>query len=452
MEPDAKSDRMLRWISGDPLSAADRESLLADLQGNPQERVAVLADDAMESLLRGLSSLPRTKDDFVRKTMGRIAQAELRSGKVEVGASAAPLQIGLRRGWTLMAARARRKTALAGGMAVAVVLGLALWLLRLSNNARQETGESAIAARQPPVPVSNIDANHSASKSAALATLLKTDRAEWDSPRRDGDTFGRGRAVLLRGTAELEFDKGTLVSMTGPAVFDLRKPQEVFVERGRLAVHVPAQAVGFTAVTPVGRVVDLGTDFDVNVADSGHTEAVVRRGKIRISPQRQGEKAAKAVELTAGGLDRASISLPDVDAPLLPVSTVFGDGHGRFMGMISVNGKTVEFDSPNEFRDFQSSVMKQLRDSPQQFSQQWSMSVTSSGSSSAFGMGRSQRQAACGAIVRRRRPQVGTRRHRRHGGPPVRSRCPAVASPAARTVPPGECGQPGHAGNAGQNA
>jgi ferric-dicitrate binding protein FerR (iron transport regulator) len=50
------------------------------------------------------------------------------------------------------------------------------------------------------------------------------------------------------------------------------------LHRGKLAAHVPPQAVGFEIETPTARIVDLGTDFRL-AASGQETKLLVATGK-----------------------------------------------------------------------------------------------------------------------------------------------------------------------------
>src|SRR6185436_8990223 len=61
-----------------------------------------------------------------------------------------------------------------------------------------------------------------------------------------GDELARGRHLELEsGFAELTFDSGAQVTLTGPAALDLRSAWEADLQRGTLKANVPPEAVGF---------------------------------------------------------------------------------------------------------------------------------------------------------------------------------------------------------------
>jgi hypothetical protein len=156
---------------------------------------------------------------------------------------------------------------------------------------------------------------------------------------------------------------------------DLRTPDEVFLGRGTLTARVPPQAIGFTVVTPISRVVDLGTEFDVSVEDSGRTETLVREGRVVLSSERVGELPGKPIELSPEGLHRATSTVPSIEGPVLPVSTVATGRQRQFVGIITVDGKTMEFESLEAFRECEEQVHVQLQEAPAQFKQKWSIMI-----------------------------------------------------------------------------
>ena len=167
--------------------------------------------------------------------------------------------------------------------------------------------------------------------------------------------------------------------LTGPAVLELRSGDEVFLKCGSLTARVPSRAVGFLVATPLSRIVNLGTEFDVVVEDSGATQTVVRQGRVSLSPQRGQEAAGTPIELAVEGLDCATVSVPNISASVVPVTTIARGSQGRFLARMSVNGKTAEFHSRTTFREFQNVAFKQLRQAPHQFGEKWPALVDGAG-------------------------------------------------------------------------
>jgi len=76
-----------------------------------------------------------------------------------------------------------------------------------------------------------------------------------------------GLLRLQSGVAEIEFFQGARLCIEGPAEIQLISAGEVSCLRGRFSVHVPPQARGFRIGTPQGDIVDLGTDFGLDLND-----------------------------------------------------------------------------------------------------------------------------------------------------------------------------------------
>jgi hypothetical protein len=388
MESKRARELASRALSGGRLTQAEEQWLLAWLEQRPKDRDAFLADEAMDSLLRCLTRLDGTEDQFVRATLCRVAQRDARrpgaeaeeslDGAVESDVDKFHTSIipsPRSKNGRLIRPRANWRWAAAVCCAALLLMGGIGWLLLAP-------GRHALEANRPPgpapgeaPPVLEEGGDNPMLPKSGFAQLVSANGAVWDAPRREGDRLSIGVLQLAQGEAEIRFDKGTIARLTGPASLDLRTVDEVFLHRGKLTARVPAQAAGFTVATPVSRVVDLGTEFDVSVEKSGRTETLVREGRVVLNSQRVGELPGKPIELSAEGLDRAISSVPAVAGPVLPVSTVATGRQSQFVGIISVDGKTMEFDSLEAFREGEEQVLAQLREAPAQFKQKWSIMV-----------------------------------------------------------------------------
>jgi hypothetical protein len=144
---------------------------------------------------------------------------------------------------------------------------------------------------------------------SALAVVLKLDDARWgtaDGPNpAEGGVLPARRLRLLRGRATLAFLNGVVLTLEGPADLELISPDRVFCHRGRLRARVPEGAEGFVVKSPASVVVDLGTEFGLNVEDDGKSRVMVFEGEAMAalfdgvgSPQRtQRVDRSKAFDL-----------------------------------------------------------------------------------------------------------------------------------------------------------
>jgi hypothetical protein len=120
--------------------------------------------------------------------------------------------------------------------------------------------------------------------SANVARLSAVADIGWsagDAAPAVGEALSRGKTLRLdRGLAELQYTNGAKLVLQGPAEIVLDSEKGVTLRRGRLTAVIPVAAHGFTVSTPVGQIVDLGTDFGVSVESDAVVETQVFVGKV----------------------------------------------------------------------------------------------------------------------------------------------------------------------------
>lgn len=94
----------------------------------------------------------------------------------------------------------------------------------------------------------------------------------------EGDIVNSRRLRLRSGLVTLTLFSGVTISVEGPAEMQLVSMGRFFCRRGRLRARVPKGAEGFIVATPASTVVDLGTEFALNVAADGRSEVMVFEG------------------------------------------------------------------------------------------------------------------------------------------------------------------------------
>ncbi len=78
------------------------------------------------------------------------------------------------------------------------------------------------------------------------------------------------------------------MTLEGDAELDIASPWEATMTFGKARVHVPPAAVGFTLNTAQGRIVDLGTEYGLEVSpDNTSTEIHVFEGQVELHPNRE---------------------------------------------------------------------------------------------------------------------------------------------------------------------
>jgi len=117
---------------------------------------------------------------------------------------------------------------------------------------------------------------------------------------REGDTLGAESLRLAAGTVEIQFFSGAMMTLEGPAEISLKSAWEAFCVEGSVRMRVPPAARGFKLNAPSTAIVDLGTEFGLEVrGGKGHVE--VFDGEIALT--HQGEKEQILKKGRAMGLD-----------------------------------------------------------------------------------------------------------------------------------------------------
>jgi hypothetical protein len=153
---------------------------------------------------------------------------------------------------------------------------------------------------------------------ASVAVLTRGVNLEWESAAiAPGTPLSPGLLKLKSGIAQIEFYQGARVLIEGPAELQLISSGEATCTRGKLSANVPPQAKGFRINTPKGTIVDLGTEFGLDVSDAS-AEVHVFKGEVELHQVAESMKslkegqamafAAKAQPLAANASSFASLN------------------------------------------------------------------------------------------------------------------------------------------------
>jgi hypothetical protein len=116
------------------------------------------------------------------------------------------------------------------------------------------------------------------------ATLRRVVGIEWSGTQaafRDGDVLPAGKISFQKGVAEIDFFCGATVIVEGPAELELESDWALRLVEGRLRANVPPAARGFSVKVADSEVIDLGTEFALDVSDSSAWVQVVD-GEIKL--------------------------------------------------------------------------------------------------------------------------------------------------------------------------
>lgn len=142
-----------------------------------------------------------------------------------------------------------------------------------------------------------------------VATLVDAMDAQWAEsavPMKKGSRIITNTEpfMLRKGIAEFMFDKGIKVVIEAPAEFMFITGDQVKLSYGRLFAAVPQQAIGFTVTTPNAKIIDLGTEFGVQVDFGQTTELHVVKGKTTLVADEEGKKVS--VQVNEGSARKVS--------------------------------------------------------------------------------------------------------------------------------------------------
>ncbi len=120
---------------------------------------------------------------------------------------------------------------------------------------------------------------------AGYATLRRVADLEWsdDSPSyREGDVLPAGVLQFDTGVAEIDFFCGATLVVEGPAKMNLESDWSVQLLAGRMRANVPPAARGFVVRAAESEIIDLGTEFALEVGpDTARVEVIDGEIKLR---------------------------------------------------------------------------------------------------------------------------------------------------------------------------
>ena len=155
---------------------------------------------------------------------------------------------------------------------------------------------------------------------------------------------GSARGLAIEsGLVEVTYGTGVRVTLEGPAEFNVTGPESGRLTGGKLVTAVPKGAEGFRIDYQDGTVVDLGTEFAMDIKPGRSSEVGVINGKIEL--HREGEKPLRLYENHAVLQESANTGSPLQSIPLDRAKYVRQLPSREFAWELdSFEPKTLEFD------------------------------------------------------------------------------------------------------------
>jgi hypothetical protein len=225
-----------------------------------------------------------------------------------------------------------------------------LHMIRLSTGSVARLGWAALllvgilawsAFRQPnrpeaPVPLAELHtASHSPNSvllpgitqpAAVLAHVTEhSDDCQWfldqgsEARSTPADNVCGGQTIrATKGMMKLTFLNGTVVTLHAPALFKVISDMRTQVLLGKVTARVAKGAEGFSVLTPRATVIDLGTEFGIEVNEVGATDVVVFKGEVNLDyiteddvARRQRLHIGEAMHLDAEGTASRIVAITD---------------------------------------------------------------------------------------------------------------------------------------------
>lgn len=199
----------------------------------------------------------------------------------------------------------------------------------------------------------------------SIATLTESVEAQWvdtEWPMEIGTRFREDEMRFLKqGVVRIVFDSGAEVVLEAPAVIKLQGSDRMSLYSGRLYAVVPGPTAGFIVDTPSVRIVDLGTEFGVDVDVTNIVRTEVYKGRVAM---RLGSNAAKefVIEVGQAGLVDQSGELSITGFSLQ--QRRFVQSTGEFQSGVSLLNRNLiingDFEEDNVVYDLQKSDSQKL--------------------------------------------------------------------------------------------
>lgn len=208
-------------------------------------------------------------------------------------------------------------------LAFAAGLLLALGIWRGAGLWEQELGKPELAQgglAQGGAVSEQLATDEPAMEEPAILTQIQpvSDTCRWytePAQRAQAESYRTGDIIrVTSGKLSLQYPCGTTVVLHSPSAYQLISNQDAKMLVGRLTATVSEAGKGFSVVTPRMTVIDLGTQFGIEVDNYGATDLVVFKGEVdvdyhddQVSTQRL--TMGEAVHLDEAGTNSRIVSI-----------------------------------------------------------------------------------------------------------------------------------------------
>lgn len=306
MNDNERDERLFEWLHPkSKRSPAEQESLAKKLNENSSLKEQLHGDLHIDDALSAHFQKHSSTESFVQGVMDRLER--------EASPTPVPRRIPVWGIWAL-------------GFTAVAAAGLLLF-------------QNSSSVLPEPLPKSTDPVQ----RLQGFARLTPTSLCVWDQEQ-PPERLGEGMLKLNKGTAQISFDDGPALEISGPARFEMVSPTRAILHQGALSAKLPVSSQSFELGTPLSALRDQSGAFDMTVADDGTTDLAVTEGEIALTSLREKARVWKL------GRQFQSVTVyagPDTNVDSEAV--VLRNTKGPFQGVISLNGEEFTFDN---FEDF----------------------------------------------------------------------------------------------------
>jgi hypothetical protein len=264
------------------ISPEDFERLQNALEHDAEVRAAYLKTIGLCESLGEIASEPQTPAS-VDEPMPASVLTRIQA-MPDAGVFGSPVQNPKRQRGDATGTRLRRDLASASGWDRRTLAATLAILCAVSGTAFLAGQRNAPTTAAPVAVIDQRPEESSESRISGHATLRRAVGLKWPSDavrHMEGDVLPNGLFAFDTGTVEIDFFCGATVIVDGPAQLDIESDWSVRVTRGRLRASVPPAARGFVVKAADSEIIDLGTEFALEV-DAGNARVEVIDGEIEL--------------------------------------------------------------------------------------------------------------------------------------------------------------------------
>lgn len=167
-----------------------------------------------------------------------------------------------------------------------ISLGLGLFLFGIFFSLLKPNEKSDLISSKNETEIFDVPTEKIVSPDAApLGRIVRLSNVQW----KDAAVFSEWQFVTAgnrlqfeKGAIEILLNEGIHLILEGPADMTILEAKRSRLLYGKMGTRVSRQGIGFTIETPLGIVVDQGTEFGLEVDRSGDTKVVVFQGKVDV--------------------------------------------------------------------------------------------------------------------------------------------------------------------------